>query len=337
MNSQKAAQHNHSPLLSVQHLCVNMQSENGLLSIIRDVSFDVYPGETIGIVGESGSGKTVTCLSLLRLITSPPAVYQGGKVFFRERDLWQASEKELLSIRGRHIAVIFQEALSALNPVIKVGVQVAEVLMYHEGQSKSVARENVLKLFDRVGIPAAEERFEQYPHQLSGGLQQRVMIAMALACRPALLIADEPTTALDVTIQVQILELLKELQQEHRMSMIFISHDLGVIAEMCQRVLVMYAGQVVESGRIESIFGSPRHPYTRLLLKTIPDVNKPRGEFIPIPGQIPSPGNLPPGCAFHPRCPEADATCPLREPPLARFPDNHPVRCWHREGKDSGE
>ncbi len=330
MNAELLPENPMAPLLTVSGLQVNMRSEQGVINIIRDVSFELHPGETLGIVGESGSGKSVTCLSLLRLIASPPAVYQHGAVEFKGKDLWQSSEQELLKIRGQDIAFIFQEAMSALNPVMKVGEQAAEVLVYHQGLSRHQARENVIALFKQVGISLPERRFDQYPHQLSGGLQQRVMIAMALACGPDLLIADEPTTALDVTIQVQILELLKTLQQTHHMSMIFISHDLGVIAEICQRVLVMYAGQIVESAPIEELFSVPKHPYTRLLLDTIPDINKPRGAFAAIPGQIPSPTDIPSGCAFHPRCPEADNTCTRQEPSLKNLTPKHRVRCWHR-------
>jgi len=314
-----------TPILQARSLRLDIRSENGTLPILRDVSFDLRPGEALGIVGESGSGKTVTCLSLLRLLPSPPALYRSGSVLFRGEDLWQASEKALQTIRGRRIAMIFQEALSALNPVLKAGEQAAEPLTLHSGKTRREAQQEVLELFARVGIPDPERRFQQYPHQLSGGLQQRVMIAMALACRPEILIADEPTTALDVTIQVQILDLLKNLQRESGMSMIFISHDLGVIAETCQRVLVMYAGQIVESASIEQIFASPQHPYTRLLLQTIPGLDKPRGVLSPIPGQIPSPGALPP------RCPEAAERCQLDPPPPISLPSGQEVRCWMRE------
>ncbi|RMH79093.1 MAG: ABC transporter ATP-binding protein [Calditrichaeota bacterium] len=318
------------PLLSVRRLQVDMRTEKGRFPVVRDLSFDLLPGETVGIVGESGSGKTVTCLSLLRLIPSPPAVYRTGEVLLEGVDLWQLSEGELQRVRGNRVAVIFQEALSALNPVMSVGEQVAEVLIYHRGLDRVAAEEAVVGLFRQVGISDPEKRLRQYPHQLSGGLQQRVMIAMALAGQPRILIADEPTTALDVTIQVQILELLRELQQTLGMSLLFISHDLAVIAEICRRVLVMYAGQIVEGGPIEEIFRDPRHPYTRLLLNSIPDLQKPRGAFRPIPGQIPSPERLPSGCPFHPRCPEAVSRCRTEAPPLISLSPHRTVRCWQR-------
>ncbi len=331
------ARNNNQPLLTARNLRVDMLTENGALKIIRDVSFDLHSGETLGIVGESGSGKTVTCLSLLKLLPSPPALYRQGEVLFGEGDLWKASSQRLQKIRGRRISVIFQEAMSALNPVVKVGQQVAEVLSYHLQLNGNQARREVGRLFERVGIPDPEKRFHQYPHQLSGGLQQRVMIAVALACRPEILIADEPTTALDVTIQVQILELLKELQQQTNMGLIFISHDLGVIAEICQRVLVMYAGQIVESGTIEQIFDSPQHPYTQMLLQTIPDIKKARGSFSPIPGQIPAPGQLPSGCKFHPRCREAKPFCQQMEPPHFEVTAGQSIRCWERMPEEDKE
>ena len=317
-----------SLILSVENLSIDIQTEQGTLPIIRDVSFELEAGETLGIVGESGSGKTLSCLGLLKLIPAPPAVYRGGKVLFRGNDLWQMPADELRSIRGRQISVIFQEALSALNPVMKVGAQVAEMMTHHLGMSSHTARAEVLRLFDRVGIPDVEDRFDQFPHQLSGGLQQRVMIAMALACQPSVLIADEPTTALDVTIQVQILELLKSIQQETGMALVFISHDLGVIAEVAQRVQVMYAGQVVESAGIRDLFRNPQHPYTRLLLETVPDIQKIRGEYQSIPGQIPAPSNLPEGCKFHPRCPDVMPTCRQKEPRLISRADLSQVRCF---------
>ncbi len=317
-----------STLLSVENLTIDIQTERGTIPIIRDVSFEVAAGETLGIVGESGSGKTLSCLGLLKLIPTPPAIYRQGQVVFNGEDLWQLSEEKLREVRGRQISVIFQEALSALNPVMKVGTQVAEVMIHHLGFSTDAARAEVLRLFDRVGIADAADRFEQFPHQLSGGLQQRVMIAMALACKPALLIADEPTTALDVTIQVQILELLKSIQEETGMALIFISHDLGVIAEVCKRVQVMYAGQIVESAAIREIFNNPRHPYTRLLLDTIPDLQKLRGHYKPIPGQIPTPATLPDGCKFHPRCPQVMAVCRDEEPALVSPAESSKVRCY---------
>ncbi len=317
-----------TPILSAVDLHLNFQTETGTTPVLRGVSFDLYSGESLGIVGESGSGKTVTCLSLLKLLPSPPADYRRGEVHFHGLDLQRAGEAELRKVRGGEIAFIFQEAMSALNPVLTIGDQVQESLLIHTGMSKPEAKAEVVRLFEQVGIPDAGQRYAQYPHQLSGGLQQRVMIAMALACRPEVVIADEPTTALDVTIQVQIVELLKELQQDRGMSLIFISHDLGVIAEICQRVLVMYAGQIVESGPAADIFDHPQHPYTQQLIRTIPRLDSPRGSFEPIAGQIPSPENLPGGCAFHPRCAMVMDICRKETPRLLRQSPLCEVRCW---------
>jgi oligopeptide/dipeptide ABC transporter ATP-binding protein len=318
-----------NPVLSVEELNVDITTESGTFQVLRNVSFNLYPGETLGIVGESGSGKTVTCLSLLKLLTAPPAVYRSGVVKYRSKDLWKMTEPELQNIRGGNIAMIFQEALSALNPVIKVGEQIAEVFTNHFGLTKPESEKRVATLLEKVGISDPSKRYHQYLHQLSGGLQQRIMFAMALAGDPSVLIADEPTTALDVTIQLQILELLRELQRDLGMSIIFISHDLGVIAEVCQRIIVMYAGSIVETGTADEIFSNPQHPYTRLLLQTMPGLEKQRGEFIPIAGQVPSLQNVPAGCNFRPRCPEAFEKC-LDEPQLNRINSGQFVSCWRR-------
>ena len=291
--------------------------------------FDLLPGKVLGIVGESGSGKTVTCMSLTKLLPQPPIFYKEGTVFFEEKNLWQMSRKELQKIRATGISIIFQEALSALNPVIRVGKQVEEVLRLHFNLNKEKAYRQTLNLFKQVGIPSPEVRYLHYPHQLSGGLQQRVMIAIALAGNPKLLIADEPTTALDVTIQVQIIELLKNLQKERKMSIIFVNHDLGLIAEVCDDVLVMYSGEVVESAPVKKLFESPVHPYTKMLLKSIPNLNAPRGELIEIPGQVPAPAKYPAGCKFHPRCPFADSKCRQQAPGFFKISKDHKHRCWH--------
>lgn len=318
-----------NPVLSVKELNVDLTTESGTFQVLRNVSFNLYPGETLGIVGESGSGKTVTCLSLLKLLSAPPAVYPSGEVEFRGKDIWKMDESELRDIRGKNIAMIFQEALSALNPVIKVGEQIAEALPNHSELTKRESEKRVTELLEKVGISDPSKRYHQYLHQLSGGLQQRIMFAMALAGNPSVLIADEPTTALDVTIQLQILELLKDLQRDSGMSIIFISHDLGVIAEVCQRVIVMYAGCIVEMGLVNEIFSNPQHPYTQLLLQTIPGLEKKRGEFVPIAGQVPSLQNVPSGCSFRPRCPEAFQKC-LDEPHLSRIRSGQLVSCWRR-------
>lgn len=316
-------------ILSVKDLNIDMSTESGMFPVLRGVNFNLYRGETLGIVGESGSGKTVTCLSLLKLLGTPPAVYRYGSIDFKGKDLWRIPESERRKIRGKEISIVFQEALSALNPVIKVGAQVAEVLICHFNLTQKEAKEQVIVLLEKVGISDPARRYDQYLHQLSGGIQQRIMFAMALAGNPSVLIADEPTTALDVTIQLQILELLKTLQKESRMSIIFVSHDLGVIAEVCHRVIVMYAGSIVEIGTVEEIFSNPQHPYTKMLLATMPDLEKQKGDFIPIPGQVPSLQSLPGGCKFHPRCPEIFEKCYV-EPDLKRLQSGQWARCWRR-------
>ena len=315
-------------LLTVKNLSLDVLSEQGRFPLIRNISFSVSQSKILGIVGESGSGKTVTCLSLTRLLPQPPIYYLTGQVFFERQDLWKISREDLRHIRGSGIANIFQEALSALNPVISVGRQVSEVLTIHTGISKKEAHGRTIKLFHQVGIPSPEVRFQHYPHQLSGGLQQRAMIAMALAGNPRLLIADEPTTALDVTIQVQIIELLRRLQRERNMSIIFISHDLGLISELCDDVLVMYAGEMIEYASLEQLFAHPAHPYTHLLLNSIPRLDRERGKLTEIPGQVPSPANYPSGCKFHPRCPYAREKCSRESPITFNTGNFHQYRCW---------
>jgi oligopeptide/dipeptide ABC transporter ATP-binding protein len=317
------------PVLKINNCNIDITTEFGIFPVLRNISFNLFPGETLGIVGESGSGKTVTCLSLLKLMTTPPALYRSGSVEFNGKDLWKISESELKKIRGKEISIVFQEALSALNPVIKVGEQISEIYTYHLNLSKSEAKNRVINLLERVGISDSLKRYHQYLHQLSGGLQQRIMFALALAGNPSVLIADEPTTALDVPIQLQILELLKELQRDFGMSIIFVSHDLGVIAEVCHRVIVMYAGSIVETGEVNSVFSNPQHPYTRLLMETIPNLKKQRGEFVPIAGQVPSLQQLPIGCKFHPRCPEVFQRC-NDEPTLEYLSKGQYVSCWRR-------
>jgi peptide/nickel transport system ATP-binding protein len=315
-------------LLTVKKLSLDVLSEQGRFPLIRNISFSVRQGKVLGIVGESGSGKTVTCLSLTRLLPQPPIYYLTGEVLFEGQDLWKISREDLRHIRGSGIANIFQEALSALNPVISVGKQVSEVLTIHSGISKKESHSRTIELFQQVGIPSPEVRFQHYPHQLSGGLQQRVMIAMALAGNPRLLIADEPTTALDVTIQVQIIELLRRLKCERNMSIIFISHDLGLISELCDDVLVMYAGEMIEYSSLEELFVHPAHPYTHLLLNSIPRLDRERGKLTEISGQVPSPANYPSGCKFHPRCPYARVKCSREYPITSNIGNFHQHRCW---------
>lgn len=317
-----------SPLLQVEDLSIGLSTTEGTVNLVREVHLEVYPGEVVGIVGESGSGKSVTCLSFTRLLDSPPLVYQSGGVLFEGQDLWQLPERALQGLRATGIGIIFQEAGSALNPVLKIGRQISEVLERHFRMSRREAKEKAIELLRQVGIPSPKERYDQYPHQLSGGMQQRVMIAIALAGAPRLLIADEPTTALDVTIQVQILEELRRLNEERKMSMLFINHDLGLIAELCDRVLVMYAGEIVESADVKTLFRSPKHPYTRMLLESIPRMDLERGALKEIPGQVPAPGDFPDGCRFHPRCPYAVEDCHKKRPVLTQSNQNQ-FRCWN--------
>ncbi|MCC7271509.1 MAG: ABC transporter ATP-binding protein [Alphaproteobacteria bacterium] len=295
---------------------------------VDGVGFTVAAGETLGIVGESGSGKSLTALALLRLVPSPPGRIAAGSIRFEGADLATLDEAAMERVRGARIGMIFQEPMSALNPVFTVGEQVAEALRAHEGLGRREAAARAQRLLERVGIADAPRRMRQYPHELSGGMRQRVMIAAALACRPSLLIADEPTTALDVTIQAQILALLRELQRELEMAVILITHDLGVVAQMVDRVLVMYAGRIVEEGPVERVFAAPRHPYTRLLLESIPSLDHERERLPAIPGMVPTLAELPPGCRFHPRCPDVMAVCRERVPAASDLGAGHRAACF---------
>jgi oligopeptide/dipeptide ABC transporter ATP-binding protein len=316
-------------ILTAQHLTLDINIDNKRYPLIEDVSFKVKEGEVLGIVGESGSGKTITCLSLVKLLTTPPFIYRNGSILFENKDLWSLSRIELQKIRGKRISFIFQEAVSALNPVIKIGKQVSEVLYIHNSLNKKDARKKTIELLQMVGIPSPETRFDNYPHQLSGGLQQRVLIAMALASKPSLLIADEPTTALDVTVQIQIMEELKRLQIENRMAIIFINHDLGLVAELCDQVVIMYAGEIIEEATVRDLFQNPIHPYTQMLLKSIPKINQTRGYLTEIPGQVPSPKEYPQGCKFSLRCPYVQEKCVQIKPEWQKFTNGHPYRCWY--------
>ena len=302
-------------LLSIEELRVEFESQFGTVLAVDGVSYQVMPGETLAVVGESGCGKSVTALSVLGLVPSPPGRMAGGRIVFEELDLVAAAPDRLREIRGNDIAMIFQEPMTSLNPVLTVGEQIGEALIEHLGLSGPEARERVVALLGRVGIPSPERRVDDYPHQLSGGMCQRVMIAMALACDPKLLIADEPTTALDVTVQAQILDLLRSLQREWGMSIVLITHDLGVVAEMAQRVVVMYAGQIVERANVEALFARPRHPYTAGLLRSIPRLEGARDGLEPIAGSVPDAASFPPGCRFHPRCPLVQDRCRQESPP----------------------
>jgi peptide/nickel transport system ATP-binding protein len=315
-----------APVLEVEGLTIEFRTPHGRARAVDGVSLAAVPGAILGIVGESGCGKSLTALSILRLTPPPPACTVTGAVRLRGRDLLALPEAELRRVRGREIAMVFQEPATALNPVYTVGEQVAEGLRWHEGLARPQARARVVDLFAKVGIPEPATRVRAYPHQLSGGLRQRVMIAMALACRPAVLIADEPTTALDVTIQAQILELIVGLTRELGMAVLLITHDLGVVAETCDEVVVMYAGQVVERAPARALFAGPRHPYARGLLRSMPGPGG-RGEpLCEIPGVVPSLGALPPGCRFAARCPRAEARC-RDEAPALTATDARAVRC----------
>jgi peptide/nickel transport system ATP-binding protein len=325
------------PLLHVADLKTHFHTRDGVVRAVDGVSFDVMPGETLAIVGESGCGKSVTSMSILRLLPMPPARIVEGTIEFDGVDLLKLSEPEMRAIRGNKIAMIFQEPMTSLNPVLTVGRQIAEALVLHRGLSESDATARAIELLRKVHIPEAERRVKQYPHELSGGMRQRVMIAMALACEPRLLIADEPTTALDVTIQAQILELMRELRDSRGKSagasIILITHDLGVVAEMAHRVVVMYAGRKVEEAPIEELFARPRHPYTRGLLGSMPhlgeSVNETGKRLVEIPGMVPSLKEAVPGCLFAPRCPNASERCRREVPPLESHGPEHWAACWH--------
>jgi len=318
------------PLLVIEDLHTHFFTDEGVVRAVDGVSFEVREGETLAVVGESGSGKSVTSLSILRLVATPPGRIVSGRIRFRGRDLLQLPPAEMRAIRGREISMIFQEPMTSLNPVYTCGEQIMESLILHEKLSRRGARARAIEMLQLVGIPSPQQRVDEYPHQMSGGMRQRVMIAMALACRPAILIADEPTTALDVTIQAQILDLLKRLQAELGMAVLLITHDLGVVAETADRVAVMYAGQVVESGDVRTIFRRTSHPYTAGLMASLPRLGAGRDRLRVIPGTVPNPAHFPAGCRFHPRCPVAEDRC--REiPPVVSIEAAHLARCWRAE------
>jgi len=316
------------PLLRIENLRTVFHTDDGDVTAVNGVTLDVRPGETLGLVGESGCGKSVTAMSVLRLIPSPPGEVVAGRMLFRGEDLLRVSESRMRQIRGNEISMVFQEPMTALNPVYSVGNQIDEAIRLHQKVDRREARRRTIMMLENVGIPSPRERVDAYPHQLSGGMRQRVMIAMALSCRPSLLIADEPTTALDVTIQAQILDLLRKLQAEMGMAILLITHDLGVVAEMADRVVVMYAGRVMEEAPVRQLYKSPRHPYTRALLASIPS-GLVKGRLAVIPGSVPPPFATPPGCPFHPRCSFALDVCRNVVPELEIVEGEHSVRC-HR-------
>jgi len=316
-------------LLSVENLSTSFKTERGHIKAVDDVSFSIKKGQTVGLVGESGCGKSVTSLSILRLIQSPPGMIEpSSRIVFAGQNLLDLDETGMRSIRGNRVSMIFQEPMTSLNPVFTIGNQVGEVFRIHRNASKKEAREKAIEMLRLVKIPAPEQRVDEYPHQLSGGMRQRIMIAMALACRPELLIADEPTTALDVTIQAQILDLMAQLQRELNMAILLITHDLGVVAEVCDYVIVMYAGRIVEQGPVREIFKNPRHPYTVGLLSSIPRLGL-KTEYLPtIEGHVPSLANLPRGCRFQARCGQVTAKCREAEPVLEDVDATHRAACW---------
>jgi oligopeptide/dipeptide ABC transporter ATP-binding protein len=326
-------------ILSVRDLKTYFYTKEGEVPAVDGVSFDIERGHTLGLVGESGSGKSVSALSILQLIPQPPGRIVDGEILFEGQDLTEFSEKQMRSIRGNQISMIFQEPMTSLNPVYTVGNQIIEAITLHQDVDYAEARQMAVDMLERVGIPAPKQRIDEYPHQLSGGMKQRVMIAMALACNPDLLIADEPTTALDVTIQAQILELLKELQDELDMSILFITHDLGVVAETCDKVAVMYGGRVVEHGKAETIFHDPAHPYTTGLFSSLPQIETQHqgrsDRLYVIPGMVPSPQNFPSGCRFRDRCDYATSEC-SNLPPNEQLEEGHTAACWYAEEGRAG-
>jgi len=316
-------------LLSVRHLTTTFESPEGVVHAVDDVSFDVQPGETLGLVGESGCGKSVTALSLLRLVPQPPGLIDpASRIVFDGTDILDLGPNALQHLRGNDIAMIFQEPTTTLNPVLTVGAQIAEAIRAHEPASRAEAHRRTVELLDMVGIAEPAQRTHAYPHQLSGGMQQRVMIAMALSCRPRLLVADEPTTALDVTIQAQILDLLRELRHRFAMAMVFITHDFGIVAGIADRIAVMYGGRIVETGPTQALFDHPRHPYTQGLLQAVPRVDRPTERLAGIPGTVPSAAHWPAGCRFHPRCPSRLERCASQSPPDVDVGGDHRAACW---------
>lgn len=319
-----------SKLLTVKDLKTYFYTEDGVVPAVDGVDFAVDAGETLGIVGESGCGKSVSSLSVMRLIPNPPGKIISGDIQFDGKDIPTLTDKQMRQIRGNDISMIFQEPMTSLNPVFTIGDQIGEAIKLHQGLNDRQTKEKAIEMLKLVGIPLPEQRVKEYPHQLSGGMRQRIMIAMALSCNPKLLFADEPTTALDVTIQAQILELMKNLREELDTAIVLITHDLGVIAEMVDRVVVMYAGKIVEEASVYDMFKDPKHPYTEGLLNSIPKLDEPKRRLEPITGVVPNPLHMPSGCRFHPRCPYAMDVCKEKQPELKRLGTDRKVSCWLR-------
>ncbi|MEK3798644.1 ABC transporter ATP-binding protein [Peribacillus sp. FSL H8-0477] len=325
-----------SPIIEVKQLRTSFQTDDGSIPVVNSIDFHVLPGEVLGVVGESGCGKSVTSLSIMGLVEARTGKVEG-EILFKGDNLANASEKKMRKIRGNEIAMIFQEPMTSLNPVFTIGQQLTESLRVHRKWGKKQASVRAVEMLKLVGLGRAEELLKQYPHQLSGGMRQRVMIAMAMICEPELLIADEPTTALDVTIQAQILELMKDLNKKTDTAILMITHDLGVVAEMCQRVIVMYAGRIVEEGDVRSVFQNPLHPYTVGLIQSIPDMRVKKDRLYSIPGNVPKPGSQNLGCQFAPRCAHAMSQCISETPALTNHENGQKVRCWlYEDGKGAG-
>jgi len=322
-------------ILEIRHFSVDFHTTEGTVHAINSLDYELQAGETLGIVGESGSGKSVSSLGLMRLIPNPPGEITDGEILFHEQDLLKLSEKEMEKIRGNKISMIFQEPMTSLNPILTCGDQIAESLIYHRNMKKKEALREAEKLMCDVGIANADKRLHEYPHQMSGGMKQRIMIAMALACEPDILICDEPTTALDVTIQAQILDLIRKLNREKGTSIIMITHDFGVVSELCERVIVMYTGKIVEEAPAEKIFEKPLHPYTEGLIESIPQIMDQRKTLSTIDGTVPNPTETITGCSFWPRCRYATEKCKTEEPPVFCVSQDRKVRCW-RYDKQNG-
>lgn len=324
-------------ILEVKDLCVEFRTAEGTVQAVDHLSYVLHKGEKLGIVGESGSGKSVSTLGMMQLIPNPPGQITGGEILYNGRDLVKTPEREMQKIRGNEISMIFQEPMTSLNPIIKCGKQIAESLRLHRGMKKKEAMEEAVRMMKAVGIANPEARAHEYPHQMSGGMRQRVMIAMALACQPQILIADEPTTALDVTIQAQILDLIREMNEELHSSVLFITHDLGVVSELCDTVIVMYTGHTVEQAPAGELFRDPKHPYTIGLLNAIPVITKDRKPLSTIEGMVPNPTERITGCSFWPRCPHAEERCRTASPPMKQLSEGRQVRCWLFEDQAAGK
>ena len=321
-------------LLEIKNLTVHYETDKETVYAVNGIDLTIEEGETLGLVGETGAGKTTTALAIMQLVPDPPGKIKGGQIVFNGADLNQASAKEMRKIRGEQISMIFQDPMTALNPIMPVGEQIAEVIELHSDCSKAEAMTRAMEMLEKVGIQA--DRATEYPHQFSGGMKQRVVIAIALACNPKLLIADEPTTALDVSIQAQVLEMMGEIKQELNTSVLLITHDLGVVAEICDKAAIMYAGEIVEAGNLEDIFDHTAHPYTQGLFDSIPKLDVKSARLNPIRGLTPNPAQLPEGCKFHPRCPRCNERCMTEEPPVVEVSTGHYVKCHLCSGQQGG-